>query len=120
MVNDPTLNKQGVRNLNGSKLTGATPRPEPAVPTGALDRMTAALAREDIMEWFSYEHLPPGIMRETSAMWAALAESTHANLPRCAERSVALRKLLEGKDAAVRAAKKARDAKPMPTARGDR
>lgn len=57
---------------------------------------------EPIMQFFAYEHLPPHlqIVSMTFAQTAAFVVDT---LPRNAERSVALRKLLEAKDAAVRA-----------------
>ncbi len=114
-------NKQGVRDLNGSKLKAASSQAAssqaeaPPVSAGAAsmiarERLLDAVSRDEIMEWFAFDHLPEGHMRDTSRLWSALAENTHANLPRCAERSVALRKLLEGKDAAVRAARKLRDA----------
>lgn len=61
---------------------------------------------EEMLEWFSFAHLPEGPMRETSRMFAHLAYMVVRTIPRTAERTVALRKLLEGKDAAVRAAKK--------------
>lgn len=54
------------------------------------------------MRFFAVAHLPPHL-RAVSEPFAALAEHIHA-LPRSAERAVALRKLLESKDAAVRAA----------------
>ncbi len=95
-----TTNKQGVRDLNGSKLK--PPEPKPTTP---LERIKSIPFREDIMEYFTFDHLPAGPMRAMSAMFTGLAEFVHANTPRCAERSSALRKLLEGKDAAVRAAK---------------
>lgn len=60
---------------------------------------------EPIMEHFEFAHLPAGLMRNTSGQFAALADSLCASLPRSAECTVALRKLLEGKDAAVRAAR---------------
>ncbi len=59
--------------------------------------------REPIMRFFEYAHLPEKL-RAVSQPFGELAERIHATLPRCAERTVALRKLLEGKDAAVRAA----------------
>ena len=59
--------------------------------------------RDPIMKYFRWDHLPPHL-QETSKQFGQLAEWVHANVPRCAERTVALRKLLEGKDAAVRAA----------------
>lgn len=58
---------------------------------------------EPILMYFSYAHLPDHL-REVSKPFADLAHLLVANLPRNPERTVALRKLLEGKDAAVRAA----------------
>lgn len=69
---------------------------------------------EHIMQFFAYAHLPPHL-QEVSRPFALLARAlvgedvvyaqTHAIavLPRNPERTVALRKLLESKDAAVRA-----------------
>lgn len=59
---------------------------------------------EEMLKYFAYAHLPEGLMRETSRMYCHLAYFTVRTVPRCPERTVALRKLLEGKDAAVRAA----------------
>lgn len=58
---------------------------------------------EPIMQYFAYEHLP-GPLRAVSMKFGILANEIVETLPRCAERTVALRKLLESKDAAVRAA----------------
>lgn len=57
-----------------------------------------------IMRYFTYEHLPEGPLRDTSQRCAELANHLEANLPGGPEKSTALRKLLETKDAAVRAA----------------
>ena len=57
---------------------------------------------EPIMQFFAYEHLPSA-MQSVSRPFCELAKSVVETLPRCAERTVALRKLLEAKDAAVRA-----------------
>lgn len=57
---------------------------------------------EPLLQFFVYEHLPEQL-REVSKLFAELAHSLVATLPRNPERTVALRKLLEGKDAAVRA-----------------
>jgi hypothetical protein len=57
--------------------------------------------QEHIAQFFAYEHLPPHL-QEVSKPFATLAE-TVLTLPRNPERTVALRKLLEAKDAAVRA-----------------
>jgi len=58
--------------------------------------------RPNIMQFFAYAHLPTHL-REVSRLFADLAEAVISALPDNAERSVALRKLLEAKDAAVRA-----------------
>lgn len=58
---------------------------------------------EHIMQYFAFAHLPQHL-QAVSAAFAALADSLVAELPRNPERTVALRKLLEAKDAAVRAA----------------
>ncbi len=54
------------------------------------------------MQFFTYAHLPPALADVSRPFWVLAAELVQ-NLPRNAERSVALRKLLEAKDAAVRA-----------------
>ena len=59
---------------------------------------------EPLLRYFTFDHLPAGPLRETSKMFARLANDLTAVLSRSAERTVALRKLLEAKDAAVRAA----------------
>ena len=57
---------------------------------------------EHIAQFFEYEHLPPHL-QEVSIPFCKLATWVISELPRNAERTVALRKLLEAKDAAVRA-----------------
>ncbi len=59
--------------------------------------------RDEIMEFFEYTHLPP-FLQEVSRSFCHLAESMVKDLPRCAERTAGLRKLLEAKDCAVRCA----------------
>jgi hypothetical protein len=58
---------------------------------------------EPILQFFEYMHLPPEL-RKVSAVFHAVAHNVADTLPRNPERTVALRKLLEAKDAAVRAA----------------
>lgn len=58
---------------------------------------------EPMLQWFRYDHLPEHL-RAQSKPFCDLATAVVDTLPRCAERTVALRKLLEAKDAAVRAA----------------
>lgn len=63
------------------------------------------VAIDPILEWFDFSHLRDGPMKDTSAKFYALAMDLVNYLPRSAERTVTLRKLLEAKDAAVRSAK---------------
>lgn len=58
---------------------------------------------EPILKFFAFAHLPERL-QEFSGPFSGLAERLVSILPRNAERSTALRKLLEAKDAAVRAA----------------
>lgn len=58
--------------------------------------------QEHILQFFSYEHLPPAL-QAVSLPFGVLALKLVNTLPRNPERTVALRKLLEAKDAAVRA-----------------
>jgi hypothetical protein len=57
---------------------------------------------EPLLQFFEFEHLRPDL-QVVSSQFAALAESIVHDLPRNPERTVALRKLLEAKDCAVRA-----------------
>lgn len=54
------------------------------------------------MQFFAWSHLPPE-KAVVSRLFGELADEVIATLPRNPERTVALRKLLEAKDAAVRA-----------------
>lgn len=58
---------------------------------------------DHILQFFAFNHLPDHL-RKVSAPFGLLAEALVQELPRNPERTVALRKLLEAKDAAVRAA----------------
>jgi len=60
------------------------------------------LGTDPILRFFHYSHLPP-TLRQASSPFCALARYIIMNTPRNAERTVALRKLLEAKDAGVRA-----------------
>ena len=57
---------------------------------------------EHILQFFAYAHLPPHL-QAVSQPFGDLATRIVDTLPRNPERTVALRKLLEAKDAAVRA-----------------
>ena len=69
--------------------------PEPTANTGP--------ERLPIMRYFAYAHLPAHL-QTISKLFGVLAEDLHVALPNGAEKVVALRKLLESKDAAVRSA----------------
>ena len=58
---------------------------------------------EPMLRWFAYAHLPEHL-QAVSKGFAQLATELCLTLERSPERTVALRKLLESKDAAVRAA----------------
>lgn len=60
------------------------------------------LQQDPILKFFGYKHLKPELMAY-SKPWAELAAHVVNHTPRNPERTVALRKLLEGKDAAIRA-----------------
>lgn len=62
----------------------------------------AQLDVDPILHFFHYAHLPEKL-KGTSRLFFILASTLVTTLPRNAERTVALRKLLEAKDAAVRA-----------------
>lgn len=57
---------------------------------------------EPILQFFEYSHLPAAL-QEVSKPFHDMAHQLVVVLPRNPERTVALRKLLESKDAAVRA-----------------
>lgn len=59
-------------------------------------------AQDRIMQFFGYEHLPPHL-QDVSKPFHQLACKIVNELPNNPERTVALRKLLEAKDCAVRA-----------------
>lgn len=67
------------------------------------------------MQFFEYSHLPPHL-QEASKPFGDLAKQMVETLPRNPERTVALRKLLESKDAAVRA-KLAKEPLPLQASR---
>lgn len=60
-------------------------------------------AIEHVLKFFVYDHLPPHL-QEISRPFSNLANECATRSPNSPETTVALRKLLEAKDAAVRAA----------------
>jgi len=75
---------------------------EKAIHPAPVEFTDAQLEADPILRYFHYAHLPPGL-QEISLAFCTLAEFIVQALPRNAERSVALRKLLEAEDAGVRA-----------------
>lgn len=63
---------------------------------------TEKQAEERMLKWFAFSHLPEHL-RDVSAPFAKLATTICEKIEAGPERTVALRKLLEAKDAAVRA-----------------
>ena len=60
-------------------------------------------AIRNVLKYFAYDHLPEHL-QAVSRLFSILADDLAARSPESAETTVALRKLLEAKDAAVRAA----------------
>lgn len=65
-------------------------------------RPAPGIADEPMLQFFEFAHLPVTLQEVSIRFWE-VACSLVATLPRNPERTVALRKLLEAKDAAVRA-----------------
>lgn len=61
------------------------------------------IATDGVLRFFNYSHLPEGLQAR-SAPFCRLAREIVDNTPRNPQRTIALNKLLEAKDAAVRAA----------------
>jgi len=74
-----------------------------SIPTNA-----SPVESDPMLRYFNFDHLPADL-RAVSARFQHLAIALVALLPRTPERTVALRKLLESKDAAVRCAVDARE-----------
>jgi hypothetical protein len=73
-----------------------------ALHPSPLEFTESEVANDPILRFFHYRHLPEPL-QSISAQFCLLARHCIDDLPRNAERSAALRKLLEAKDCAVRA-----------------
>lgn len=60
------------------------------------------MEQDRMLKWFEYKHLPEHL-QDVSRVFCNVAEITVSSIDPGPERTVALRKLLEAKDAAVRA-----------------
>lgn len=76
--------------------------PNPVIKKQPIQKTQLNLVSEPILQFFTFSHLPPAL-QEISKCFAALANDLVSALPKNPERSTALRKILEAKDAAVRA-----------------
>jgi hypothetical protein len=74
-----------------------------SAPLRHIDPLADSEIVEPILQFFRHAHLPPQLAEIVQPFWA-MAASIIDHIPRNPERSVALRKLLEAKDCAVRAA----------------
>jgi hypothetical protein len=72
---------------------------------------------EPILQFFKFDHLKEPL-RSVSMRFCDLAQHVVDTLPRNPERTVALRKLLEAKDAAVRARLFVEESQPRPMLTG--
>lgn len=80
-----------------------TQTPSEAVHPAPAEFTPEELASDPLLRFFHYAHLPP-TLRGHSKPFCELAKHIVRTLPRNAERTTALRKLLEAKDCAIRAA----------------
>jgi hypothetical protein len=116
--NSVSLSREDAEALAGSALSqdqtpgqsGIHPKPE--------EFSEAQVTLDPVLHFFHYSHLPPAL-QATSRAFFLLAAHVINTVPRNAERTVALRKLLEAKDAAVRANLPAREIKQRTVASGD-
>ncbi len=58
---------------------------------------------QQVLRYFTFAHMPDGLPRRISAAFCGFAEDLVREVPEGPELTVALRKLLEAKDCAVRA-----------------
>ncbi|RUX03172.1 MAG: hypothetical protein E5V51_00095 [Mesorhizobium sp.] len=78
------------------------PSPFDLVELWTAEEPKAEPPTEHVMQFFAFTHLPP-TLREISRPFGQMAEEIVRTLPRNQQRTMALNKLLEAKDAAVRA-----------------
>lgn len=82
--------------------SGYAPVGSGGIQPAPVEFTDAQLGSDHILRYFHYAHLPEHL-QAISAPFCTLARHIVDTLPRNPERTVALRKLLEAKDAAVRA-----------------
>lgn len=87
---------------NGYGRYGIGPRAEYKLLTAHRHAYEVLVGPVPDDQFFAFSHLPE-VMQAVSRPFGELAQQIVENVPRNPERTVALRKLLEAKDAAVRA-----------------
>ncbi len=75
---------------------------ETGIHPAPVEFSPSQIAADPLLHFFHFAHLPP-VLQRTSRSFFELARFIVDTIPRNAERTVALRKLLEAKDCAVRA-----------------
>lgn len=90
---DPITTEHSLTAEGFTPLRGKERMADPTSPAQPADRM---------LQFFEYAHLPERLQK-ISKPFGELAENICMTLPPNPERTVALRKLLEAKDCAVRA-----------------
>lgn len=102
MSNEQSLKAQGLWDFANNCPVRKSVDAAAGIHPAPVEFSEAQIAADPILHFFHYAHLPPKL-QETSQAFFHLAAFIVKTVPRNAERTVALRKLLEGKDAAVRA-----------------
>lgn len=108
---DASINPNDYPELRPDNLT---PRPPLMESDGSLRIPDKAIIKtiqpsptnaheERMLKWFTYDHLPPNLQAVSAPFCELVALLAHTLKPG-PERTVTFRKLLEAKDAAVRAA----------------
>lgn len=107
-----------IQAIAGSALTQVRDREETPLPHGIhpapAEFTPEQIAADNLLHFFHYAHLPEKL-QATSKAFFLLAHHVVVTVPRTPERTVALRKLLEAKDAAVRANLPTPERRPLPT-----
>lgn len=95
------LDAEERRVVDGNAPPLRMPADANGIPPAPVEFTAAQLETDPILRYFHYAHLPTPL-QEISSAFCTLASFIVIALPRNAERTVALRKLLEAKDAGVR------------------
>lgn len=94
----------GSGNTDQPKVMGSGNTEQPKMKgSGNTDQPPSMEYRHYLMKYFKNDHLPKHL-KVVSEKFSEVARYIEVMLPECAESSAALRKLLESKDCAVRAA----------------